>query len=690
MRERFADCWPILERAAIPPKNWPGWPNGKKFAFILTHDVETQIGQRQCLALANLEERHGFRSSFNFPPERYKVSRTLRHELEKRGFEIGIHGLNHDGKLFTSRRLFQERAKKINRYLAEWGCVGFRAPAMHHNLDWIGDLDIVYDSSTFDTDPFEPQPDGMGTIFPFLVPRKGDRPAYCELPYTLPQDMTVMVLMAGEGLQVWKRKLDWIAENGGMALLNSHPDYMCLEGTPSASEYPIGLYEEFLLYAKKKYKEQCWAVLPREVASFCLENSSRLCLDRPKRVCMVAYTFYESDGRVMRYAEALANRGDDVEVLALDSPESENPKEERIRGVQLFRIQNRSLDEKGPLSYLIKLLRFLARSSKIAWKRKSWRCYDLLHVHNVPDFLVFAAWRHKITGSKVILDIHDIVPEFYKDKFGAADSSVAIRLLLFMEKLCCRFSDHVIVSNHLWMEKLSGRSVSADKCSTYLNYPDPGVFSTELECVKEQDRFVLSYPGTLAVHQGLDVAIRAVSKLADKIPGLVFQIYGSGPQEQELRELTRELGLDELVQFRPGVPLREIPRVIGGADLGIVAKQKNSFGNEAFSTKILEFMFLGVPVIAADTRIDKYYFNDSVVKFFRSGDEEDLAETIYALWKDPSEREALTTNALKFVQEYSWARRMEDYYALVDSLIAGTPGHTGSCIPPTSSKQNLQ
>jgi hypothetical protein len=118
------------------------------------------------------------------------------------GFEVGVHGLLHDGKLFSSKQVFDGRAGRINHYLREWGAYGFRAPAMHHNLDWIGDLEIAYDMSTFDTDPFEPQSDGVGTIFPFLV--QTPRRSYVELPYTLAQDFTLFVLLNFKDIGLWQ------------------------------------------------------------------------------------------------------------------------------------------------------------------------------------------------------------------------------------------------------------------------------------------------------------------------------------------------------------------------------------------------------------------------------------------------------------------------------------------------------
>lgn len=261
------NIWPIDQTANKKPPGWSGWPDNKRFVLVLTHDVDTARGHERCRDLAILEKDLGFRSSFNFVPERYPVSASLRHWLSNNGFEVGVHGLLHDGRLYQSREIFNRRATRINQYLAEWEAVGFRSPAMHHNLDWIHDLNIKYDASTFDTDPFEPQSDGVGTIFPFVVRRGGG--GYVELPYTLPQDFTVFILMRKKDIGIWRKKLDWIAERGGMALLNTHPDYMAFKGkTLKADEYPYQIYKEFLQYIKFEYENQYWHALPREMAHF--------------------------------------------------------------------------------------------------------------------------------------------------------------------------------------------------------------------------------------------------------------------------------------------------------------------------------------------------------------------------------------------------------------------------------------
>jgi hypothetical protein len=233
------NVWPILPGSEEKPKNWTGWPEGKEFALVLTHDVEWRNGHDKCKQLLEIEKKLGFKSAFYLVPERYKVDKELRDYIVSEGFEVGVHGLKHDGKLFQSKKIFSERAVKINQYLKDWNSVGFRAPAMHHNLDWIGELNIEYDLSTFDTDPFEPQPDGIGTIFPFWVEAKNGNSGYVEIPYTLDQDFTLFILLKKSSLNIWIDKLKWIAANGGMALLNLHPDYINFENKTELEEFPV-------------------------------------------------------------------------------------------------------------------------------------------------------------------------------------------------------------------------------------------------------------------------------------------------------------------------------------------------------------------------------------------------------------------------------------------------------------------
>jgi len=332
---KCGSVWPIDERAGAPPEGWTGWPEGRRFAVVLMHDVDTEKGQQMSLELAKIDEEMGFRSSFNFVPEGYDVSPEVRRILMEKGFEVAVHGLKHDGKLFLSREKFLKQASRINRYLKEWGSVGFVSPSMHRNLEWMHHLDIEYDASTFDTDPFEPQPEGVSTIFPFFVPCSSSitsadsvpKPqsasvkgpiyfpffpssnsinpinptnpmnsmnsmnsinsinstnpnGFVELPYTLPQDFTLFVLMKEKDITIWKKKLDWIVKQGGMALFITHPDYMSFNGEKRAFyEYPSDHYKRFLKYIKETYEGEYWNPLPKEMARFWHQRG----LERVKR-----------------------------------------------------------------------------------------------------------------------------------------------------------------------------------------------------------------------------------------------------------------------------------------------------------------------------------------------------------------------------------------------------------------------
>lgn len=387
------------------------------------------------------------------------------------------------------------------------------------------------------------------------------------------------------------------------------------------------------------------------------------------KICMLSYSFYERDNRVRRYAEALVKRGDDIEVFAIGK--NDTPKEEMISGVKVRRIQNRVVNEKRKIEYLFRLFLFLIKSFYHVSLNHIRSPYQLVHVHSVPDFEVFAVLLPKIMGSKIILDVHDIVPEFYTSKFNNGRVSAVTKALILVERWCCKFADHVIISNDIWKEVIINRSVNKSKCTTIINYPDTSIFKSDDKKDRGDSDFIAMYPGTLNYHQGVDIAIRAIAQVRNTIPNIKFQVYGTGPLLSKLQKIIQEMELQNNVILFGMVPLHEIAKKMVAADLGIVPKRAEGFGNEAFSTKILEFMALGVPVIASDTKIDRLYFNDSIIQFYRSGDESDLAEKIVTLYNDKQKRINMSQNAYKFAMENCWENKKELYFNIVDSLVKG-------------------
>jgi glycosyltransferase involved in cell wall biosynthesis len=385
------------------------------------------------------------------------------------------------------------------------------------------------------------------------------------------------------------------------------------------------------------------------------------------KVLVLAYTFYEYDNRVRRYAESLSKKGHQVDVIALRKINL--PKFVRIKDVNVFKIQRRKVNEKKKFTFIFKMLWFFLKSSFFTTLLHIKNKYDLVHVHSPPDLEIFAAWFPRITGAKLILDIHDIVPEFYISKFGASKDSLLFKMLLYLEKFSIGFADHVIIANHIWYETLIGRSTTNDKCTVILNYPDPSIFSPQSSNRSNNSGFILSYAGSMQKHQGIDTAIRAISLLKNREPDLELHIYGAGREQDNLRVLAAELGVSNQIQFKGVVPLEKIPSVMRDVHLGVVPKRKDTFGNEAFSTKIFEFMAMRIPVIVADTKIDKYYFNDSVVCFFKSGDEDSLAEKILLLKEDNKLRNRLGQKGLLFANKNNWQVKEKDYMNIVNSLL---------------------
>ncbi len=243
LRERGAECLPLVGF----------WPDGHSSACVLTHDVEGQKGLDNVDLLLELERRHGFVSSWNFIGEQFEIPADTFETLRAAGCEIGLHGIHHDGKLFQSRARFERSLPKIHRYLREWGVVGFRSPSTLRRAEWMHELGCLYDSSFPDTDPFQPQPGGCCSIFPFFF---GE---VVELPITLVQDQALWEILERPSVDLWLEKSAWIIANHGLVNLITHPDYF-------TRPERIRMYDEFLAFLATQ--RRCWHALPREVGEW--------------------------------------------------------------------------------------------------------------------------------------------------------------------------------------------------------------------------------------------------------------------------------------------------------------------------------------------------------------------------------------------------------------------------------------
>jgi peptidoglycan/xylan/chitin deacetylase (PgdA/CDA1 family) len=229
------------------------WPCRNRFACILTHDVESPKGIANIERVLEVERKHGLVSSWNFVAEWYDIPDSTLETLRAAGCEIGLHGIKHDGRLFKDRATFEAELPKIREYMEAWGVEGFRSPATGRNAEWMHELPVAYDSSFPDTDPFEPQPGGCCSIFPF---RFGD---VVELPITLVQDHTLFTILGEDSIRLWVEKAEWIERHYGLVTLITHPDYL-------ADSELLSRYDEFLGYLSAR--ERCWHALPRDVTAW--------------------------------------------------------------------------------------------------------------------------------------------------------------------------------------------------------------------------------------------------------------------------------------------------------------------------------------------------------------------------------------------------------------------------------------
>ncbi len=729
LRDRCLANWPIMPGSERAPEGWGGWPEAKKFALVLTHDVEGNTGLQKCQELARLERELGFRSSFNFIPEGdYRVRAKLREDLARDGFEVGVHDLRHDGRLYQSRRHFSRRAQRINEYLQKWNASGFRSGFMLHNLDWLHELRIKYDMSTFDTDPFEPQPDGRHTIFPFIVPRSeslngqaltSDR-GYVELPYTLPQDSTLFLLLRESTPDVWLRKLDWIAENGGMVLLNTHPDYMSFGGRRLKSmEYPSEYYKQLLDYARSNYSAECWHALPGELATFMLDQSNprsqnqvqnalsaqdnfqavnfhsrafavngealtqsetnvrlpspsrsedsnpepcapdRTRRFRGKRGAVLLFSHYPADPRPRRAAEALAGEGATIDLICLQE-NRDQPRRENINGVNVLRVPLKRR-RRGKISYAWQYSAFILTSFAYLAIRSFKRRYDFVHVHNMPDILVFSALVPKILGAKVFLDLHDPMPELMQAIFKLPTQSTSVRVLTALEKRSICFADCVFTVSTTFKEIFSARSCPPEKIRVVVNSPDERIFRFRPAVPRLPNNaasskpYVILYHGSLVRRNGLDLAVDALEIARKSIPTAKLRVAGTSTSFlEEVMQSVRERELEESVEYLGPRNLEGIVEAINACDLGVVPNHRNSFTALNTPTRIFECLALGKPVIVPRTRGIQDYFGREDLIYFELGDAADLAEKIKYTYFHPSEVEQTVKRGQQTYLRHTW------------------------------------
>lgn len=388
-----------------------------------------------------------------------------------------------------------------------------------------------------------------------------------------------------------------------------------------------------------------------------------------RRHCMVVHSDYPlGETRVQREAQALVDRGFEVDIICLR--QGDQPPVEFVFGATVYRLPVQRDKRRGLAAQLFEYLAFMLLAFFKLSGLHLRRPYHVVQVHNLPDFLVFAALVPRLTGSKVILDLHDLMPEFFAARFGSAQASLPMRLVRLQERLACRFASHVITVSEHWRQSLIRRGVPARKCSVLMNVADTRIFNRQNRIPRPQTDgcFRLFYHGTITYRYGLDVLLEAVSLARADAPDIAVKIIGAGEYVETLRQLVRALNLSDCVEIGDVVPAEQLPALISTADLAVVPYRSDIFTDELLPTKLMEYAALGVPSVVSRTTAIASCFDDTMVQFCAPGDPKDLARCIVALYRDRGRLAELAVSIQKFNERFSWKSQAAGYVELVDVL----------------------
>jgi glycosyltransferase involved in cell wall biosynthesis len=393
--------------------------------------------------------------------------------------------------------------------------------------------------------------------------------------------------------------------------------------------------------------------------------------DTNQNHCMIVHAYYPlGETRVEREALALVDAGYHVDVICLRDKAEETF--ETIEGVDIFRLPVSRRKKGGLFGQFFEYLNFffLVFLKLLPLFRR--RKYGTIQVHNLPDFLIFSAIIPKLLGSRLILDLHDLMPEFFAYKTKKPMSSFLVRMVVFQEQISCRFADHIITVTDVWRERLISRGVQADKVSVVMNVADDRIFQPSDDLFNPQrpgNGFRLIYHGAFKKHYGMEDLINAIRVAREAIPDIHLTLQGVGDFYPQMVQLVNEMGLDEQVQINHySIHAQELPSLIMQSDVGVVPNHNDVFTGDLLPTKMLEYVALNTPVLASRTRVISKYFDDDMVQFFLPGDPKSLAENIVYLYHQKDRLCEKILNAKKFIEDYSWQSISRDYVKLVGNL----------------------
>ena len=384
------------------------------------------------------------------------------------------------------------------------------------------------------------------------------------------------------------------------------------------------------------------------------------------KICIIRHSYYPSDPRVRKEAEALIEKGYSVDVICLRKANERN--RDLVNKVNIYRLPI-THHRGSELRYIVEYFSFFVFSFitlNFLWLKNK---YNVIQVNTMPDLLVFVTVLPKLFGVKVVLDMHEAMPEVYMDKYEVDREEPIIRVLEYIEKLAIRYANCVITVTEQMKQTFVDRGALASKIFVILNVPHDEIFDPTLyqgSYKRKRNEFILTSHGTIIQRYGFDTAIKAIAILKEKIPFVQLKMVGEGEYLPELIKLARHLGIERYVQFTGYIPLEKIPEMIMEADVGLVTLKNSLNWNLTHANKMYEYLAMRKPIVISRSKAVEAYFSESFLMFFEPENEKDLAKKILYLYRHPEKRRELVHNADKLNQEYNWKNERRKYYAIVE------------------------
>lgn len=385
---------------------------------------------------------------------------------------------------------------------------------------------------------------------------------------------------------------------------------------------------------------------------------------------MVVFSSYPLDPRVRREAEALVEAGMSVDVICKRN--KGQLRNEKINNVNIYRIKVER-KRRGKLRYLLEYINFIfiafiKLSSLFLFKR-----YHVIHIHNMPDILIISALIPKLAGEKLVLDIHDPMPELYMTKYLKSKAHPIVKLLKYLEMFSIKLANIVLTPNTSFRNLFISRGTLPHKIHIVMNSPQESIFLKKRNKnfsnnSQKRNKFVVIYNGFITERNGLDIAIEAINIARKEIPDLYLDVYGDGDFLREIQEKVKELNLKKIVKLHGTVSLEKVADAISFSDLGIIPNRLNVFTDLNFPTRIFEFLIMKKPVIVPKTQGILDYFDNDSLFFFEPGNMNDLSRAVIEVYSNPARTQRIVERGVTIYHKHRWELQKKHLVSLYRSI----------------------